>query len=105
MIMKKLLLASLALASLGLVGCNDAEITYRAGRGVEGGEAVDAVDGDAAHDESVHEVTQATPWDELFIEAEPLPEAGPVAVEAALLERGANPTVVTMGLYLAQQKM
>lgn len=29
----------------------------------------------------LHEVTQATPWDELFIEAEPLPEAGPVAVE------------------------
>ena len=27
------------------------------------------------------DVTQATPWDELFIEAEPLPEAGPVAVE------------------------
>ncbi len=30
---------------------------------------------------ALHEVTQATPWDELFIEAEPLPEAGPVAVE------------------------
>lgn len=29
----------------------------------------------------LHEVTQATPWDELFIEAEPLPDAGPVAVE------------------------
>ena len=28
-----------------------------------------------------HEVTQGTPWDELFIEAEPAPEAGPVAVE------------------------
>ena len=27
------------------------------------------------------EVTQGTPWDELFIEAEPSPEAGPVAVE------------------------
>ena len=32
----------------------------------------------------VHEVTQAaTPWDELFIEAEPLHDAGPVAVEIA----------------------
>lgn len=30
---------------------------------------------------AVHEVTQGTPWDELFIEAEPSPEAGPVAVE------------------------
>ena len=30
---------------------------------------------------ALHEVTQATPWDELFIEAEPLPNAGPVAVE------------------------
>ncbi|MCM2345240.1 MFS transporter [Acidovorax soli] len=30
---------------------------------------------------ALHEVTQATPWDELFIESEPLPEAGPVAVE------------------------
>ena len=30
---------------------------------------------------ALHEVTQATPWDEFFIEAEPLPEAGPVAVE------------------------
>ncbi|MCW5221384.1 MFS transporter [Verminephrobacter aporrectodeae subsp. tuberculatae] len=30
---------------------------------------------------ALHEVTQATPWDELFIEAEPRPEAGPVAVE------------------------
>lgn len=30
---------------------------------------------------ALHEVTPATPWDELFIEAEPLPEAGPVAVE------------------------
>ncbi len=30
---------------------------------------------------ALHEVTQATPWDELFIEAEPLPDAGPVAVE------------------------
>ena len=30
---------------------------------------------------ALHEVTQATPWDELFIEAEPLPGAGPVAVE------------------------
>ena len=28
-----------------------------------------------------HEVTQSTPWDELFIEAEPAPEAGPIAVE------------------------
>ena len=28
-----------------------------------------------------HEVTQGTPWDELFIEAEPSPEAGPIAVE------------------------
>ncbi|MDP2742479.1 MAG: MFS transporter, partial [Hydrogenophaga sp.] len=28
-----------------------------------------------------HEVTQGTPWDELFLEAEPSPEAGPVAVE------------------------
>ena len=28
---------------------------------------------------ALHEVTPATPWDELFIEAEPLPEAGPVA--------------------------
>jgi hypothetical protein len=28
-----------------------------------------------------HEVTQGTPWDELFIEAEPNPEAGPIAVE------------------------
>jgi MFS family permease len=28
-----------------------------------------------------HEVTQGTPWDELFVEAEPSPEAGPVAVE------------------------
>jgi len=32
---------------------------------------------------ALHEVTQATPWDELFIEAEPLPEAGPVAVEVS----------------------
>ena len=30
---------------------------------------------------ALHEVTQATPWDELFIESEPLPDAGPVAVE------------------------
>lgn len=30
---------------------------------------------------ALHEVTQATPWDDLFIEAEPHPEAGPVAVE------------------------
>ncbi len=30
---------------------------------------------------ALQEVTQATPWDELFIEAEPLPNAGPVAVE------------------------
>lgn len=30
---------------------------------------------------ALHEVTPATPWDELFIEAEPLPDAGPVAVE------------------------
>lgn len=29
----------------------------------------------------LHEVTQASPWEELFVEAEPLPEAGPVAVE------------------------
>ena len=28
-----------------------------------------------------HEITQGTPWDELFIEAEPSPEAGPIAVE------------------------
>ncbi len=28
-----------------------------------------------------HEVTPATPWDELFIDAEPRPDAGPVAVE------------------------
>jgi MFS family permease len=28
-----------------------------------------------------HEVTQGTPWEDLFVEAEPLPEAGPVAVE------------------------
>ncbi len=27
------------------------------------------------------EVTQGTPWDELFVEAEPTPEAGPIAVE------------------------
>ena len=32
---------------------------------------------------ALHEVTQATPWDELFIEAEPLLEAGPVAVEVS----------------------
>ena len=30
---------------------------------------------------ATHEVTQGTPWDDLFIEAEPNPEAGPVAVE------------------------
>ena len=32
---------------------------------------------------NLHETTQVkvTPWDELFVEAEPLPEAGPVAVE------------------------
>ena len=30
---------------------------------------------------NTHEVTQGTPWDELFIEAEPAPEAGPIAVE------------------------
>jgi MFS family permease len=30
---------------------------------------------------AAHEVTQGTPWDELFVEAEPSPEAGPVAVE------------------------
>lgn len=30
---------------------------------------------------AAHEVTQGTPWDDLFIEAEPSPEAGPVAVE------------------------
>jgi MFS family permease len=30
-----------------------------------------------------HEVTQSTPWDELFIEAEPAPEAGPIAVEVS----------------------
>lgn len=30
-----------------------------------------------------HEITPATPWDELFVEAEPQPEAGPVAVEIA----------------------
>ena len=28
-----------------------------------------------------HEVTQGTPWDELFVEDEPSPEAGPIAVE------------------------
>jgi MFS family permease len=28
-----------------------------------------------------HEVTQATPWEDLFVAAEPDPEAGPVAVE------------------------
>lgn len=28
-----------------------------------------------------HEVTQGTPWDELFVDDEPNPEAGPVAVE------------------------
>ena len=28
-----------------------------------------------------HDVTPGTPWDELFMEAEPSPEAGPVAVE------------------------
>ncbi|MFN3494052.1 MAG: MFS transporter [Hydrogenophaga sp.] len=28
-----------------------------------------------------HEVTQGTPWDELFVDAEPSPEAGPVAVD------------------------
>jgi MFS family permease len=28
-----------------------------------------------------HEVTPGTPWDDLFVEAEPSPEAGPVAVE------------------------
>jgi hypothetical protein len=28
-----------------------------------------------------HDVTQGTPWDELFVEAEPSPSAGPVAVE------------------------
>jgi len=28
-----------------------------------------------------HDVIQGTPWDELFVEAEPSPEAGPVAVE------------------------
>ena len=32
---------------------------------------------------ALQEVTQATPWDELFIEAEPLPDAGPVAVEVS----------------------
>lgn len=30
---------------------------------------------------TTHEVTQSTPWDELFVEAEPTPDAGPVAVE------------------------
>jgi MFS family permease len=30
-----------------------------------------------------HEVTQGTPWDELFVAAEPNPEAGPIAVELA----------------------
>lgn len=30
---------------------------------------------------AVHEVTQGTPWAELFVQAEPSPEAGPVAVE------------------------
>ena len=30
---------------------------------------------------AVHEVTQGTPWNELFVEDEPSPEAGPVAVE------------------------
>lgn len=30
---------------------------------------------------AAHEVTQGTPWDELFVEDEPSPEAGPVAVE------------------------
>jgi hypothetical protein len=29
----------------------------------------------------VHEVTQGTPWDELFVVDEPSPSAGPVAVE------------------------
>jgi len=28
-----------------------------------------------------HEVTQGTPWDELFVDDEPSPDAGPVAVE------------------------
>ena len=32
---------------------------------------------------AAHEVTQGTPWEELFVEAEPSPEAGPVAVEVA----------------------
>lgn len=30
---------------------------------------------------TAHEVTQGTPWDELFVEAEPTSDAGPVAVE------------------------
>jgi hypothetical protein len=30
---------------------------------------------------TTHEVTQGTPWDELFVDAEPTPDAGPVAVE------------------------
>lgn len=38
------------------------------------------------------EVTQGTPWDELFVEAEPSPEAGPVAVEVGYRIRpGADP--------------
>jgi MFS family permease len=32
---------------------------------------------------AAHEVTQATPWEDLFVTAEPHPEAGPVAVEIA----------------------
>ena len=32
---------------------------------------------------AAHEVTQGTPWQELFVESEPNPEAGPVAVEVA----------------------
>jgi MFS family permease len=32
---------------------------------------------------AAHEVTQGTPWEELFVAAEPSPEAGPVAVEVA----------------------
>jgi MFS family permease len=39
---------------------------------------------------AAHEVTQATPWEELFVANEPAPDAGPVAVEIGYRIRSAE---------------
>jgi MFS family permease len=51
--------------------------------GLHGGRPAAGAALPAAHGRA-QEVTQATPWDDLFVAHEPSPEAGPVAVEARL---------------------